>query len=270
MFSTSCFQIIAFLGLWAVIWLPFAILVARLIGWQPTQPLTVKKKLILLASLYILAPVIIWWKTRSGSISLNDLGLNWQLSTLTSVGWGLIISLVGLATVFSLESLFNLVIWHWHKSRLLWSSIVPISILSLGISFIEELVFRGYVINILKADYSYWIAATISSVIFALLHLIWERKTTIPQLPGLWLMGMVLAGARSIDNGNLGLAWGLHSGWILGLSCIDSAQLITYNEKAQSWIIGIYQQPLAGIAGIFCMLATAVVLWFLSPILITF
>ncbi len=269
MFSTSCFQVVAFFGLWAVIWLPFAILVARLIGWQPAQPLTVKQKLILLASLYILAPVIIWWKTRLQSISLSDLGLDWQLSILISVGWGLIISLLGLVIIFSLESIFNLVLWHWHQSRLLWSSIAPILFLSLGISFIEELVFRGYIINILKADYSYPIAATISSVIFALLHLIWERKTTIPQLPGLWLMGMVLAGARLIDNGNLGLALGLHSGWIFGLSCIDSAQLITYNKQAKSWIIGFYQQPLAGVAGIFCMLATAVVLWFLSPIIIT-
>ena len=151
----------------------------------------------------------------------------------------------------------------------MWSLIVPILILSLGISFIEELVFRGYIINILNAEHSYWLAATISSIIFALLHLIWERKTTIPQLPGLWLMGMVLAGARLVDHGSLGLAWGLHSGWILGLSCIDSAKLITYNKQAQSWIIGIYQQPLAGIAGIFCMLATAIILWFLGPILIT-
>ena len=92
MFSTSCFQVVAFFGLWAVIWLPFAILVARLIGWQPAQPLTVKQKLILLASLYILAPVIIWWKTRLQSMSLSDLGLDWQLSILISVGWGLIIS----------------------------------------------------------------------------------------------------------------------------------------------------------------------------------
>lgn len=267
MFSTSWLKVFVFFGVWAVIWLPLAILVARLIDWQPTQPLTVKQKLILLASLYVLAPVIVWWKTRSPSLSFDDLGFTWQLSTLTSMGWGLIISLVGLATVFGLESLLGLVTWHWQKSRILWFLSLPILILSLGIGFVEELVFRGYVINTLKVEYSYWVTATISSVIFALLHLIWERKTTIPQLPGLWLMGMVLAGARLVDSGSLGLAWGLHSGWIWGLSCIDSAQLVTYKEKGKSWIVGIYQQPLAGVAGIFCMLATAVVLWFLTPVL---
>ncbi len=265
MFSTSSLKVISFFGVWAVIWLPLALLVARLIDWQPTQPLTTKQKLILLASLYILAPIIVWWKMSADSLSFKDaFGLTWQLSTLTSVGWGLIISLVGLATVFGLESLLGLVTWHWQQTKFLWSLIIPILLLSLAISSIEELIFRGYLIEILKVDYSYWVTATISSVIFALLHLIWERKTTIPQLPGLWLMGMVLTGAVLVDRGSLGLAIGLHTGWIWSLSCLDSAQLITYNEKDKSWITGFYQQPLAGIAGIFCLLATAISLWFLQ------
>ncbi len=77
-------------------------------------------------------------------------------------------------------------------------------------------------------------------------------------------MGMVLAGAVLVDRGSLSLAIGLHGGWIWGLSCIDSVQLISYNEKDKSWITGLYQQPLAGVAGIFCMLFTAVILWFLQ------
>jgi uncharacterized protein len=264
MFSTSSLKVISFFGVWAVIWLPLALLVARLINWQPTQPLNSKQKLILLASLYILAPIIIWWKIPVDRLSFDDIFSSiWQLSTLTSVGWGLMISLVGLATVFALESLFGLVTWDWQKAQLLWSLIIPILFLSLAISSVEELVFRSYIIQILKVDYSYWVTATISSVIFALLHLIWERKTTIPQLPGLWLMGMVLSKAVLVNRGSLALAIGLHSGWIWGLSCIDSVQLITYTGKDKSWLTGFYQQPLAGVAGISCMLATAVFLWML-------
>jgi membrane protease YdiL (CAAX protease family) len=114
----------------------------------------------------------------------------------------------------------------------------------------------------LEQDYSVWIAATISSLIFAVLHLIWEQQQTIPQLPGLWLMGVVLVLARFVDRGNLGLAWGLHSGWIWAIACIDTAQLIDYTDQISDWVTGKNKKPLAGVAGIVCLLLTAVTLWF--------
>jgi uncharacterized protein len=261
MFDTSLFKVFTFFGMWAVIWLPITLLIVRLIDWQPNQPLIPKHKLILLASLYILVPLIMWWKIKGENLSLNSLGLNWQPSTLTSLALGLILSIASLAIVFSLESLFGLVNWHWENSQLLAPLLLPILALSLLISLIEELVFRGYVFSTLRIDYPNWLAATISSAIFALLHLIWERKQTLPQLPGLWLMGMVLVGARLVSLGSLSLAWGLHAGWIWGLTCLDSAQLITYPQKGESWITGINHQPLAGVAGIFCLLLTAVSLY---------
>ncbi|HAJ62065.1 MAG TPA: CPBP family intramembrane metalloprotease domain-containing protein, partial [Cyanobacteria bacterium UBA8543] len=104
------------------------------------------------------------------------------------------------------------------------------------------------------------VAAAISSVIFALLHLIWDRQDTLPQLPGLWLMGMVLVLARWVDDGSLGLAWGLHAGWICGLTCLDSAELISYTGKGPVWMIGFREQPLAGVAGLLCLLGVGAVL----------
>jgi membrane protease YdiL (CAAX protease family) len=101
------------------------------------------------------------------------------------------------------------------------------------------------------------VAGAISSLIFALLHLLWERQQTLPQLPGLFLMGMVLVWARAIDHGSLGLAWGLHSGWVWGLALLDSAELMSYSDSGLVWVKGIYNQPLAGLAGILCLLGTA-------------
>jgi uncharacterized protein len=261
MSDTSLLKVLTFFGMWAVIWLPVALVIARLIDWQPNQPLIPKQKLILLASLYILVPLIMWWKIKGESLSFASLGLNWQPSILTSLAWGLVFSTASLAIVFCLESLFGLVNWHWENSQLLSPLLLPILSLSLIISLVEESVFRGYVFSTLRIDYPHWLAATISSIIFALLHLIWERKQTLPQLPGLWLMGMVLVGARLVDGGSLGLAWGLHAGWIWGLTCLDSAELITYTKKGESWITGINNQPLAGVAGIFCLILTALGLW---------
>ncbi|MGL5793586.1 MAG: lysostaphin resistance A-like protein, partial [Waterburya sp.] len=138
--------------------------------------------------------------------------------------------------------------------------ILPILGLSLLISLVEEVVFRGYIFTILLTDHSYWLAAIMSSLIFALLHLIWERKATLPQIPGLWLMGMILVGARLLNNDNIYLALGLHAGWIWGLTCIDSVQLISYNYQ-NNWFTGINNQPLAGGAGLSCLAFTGLILW---------
>ena len=94
-----------------------------------------------------------------------------------------------------------------------------------------------------------------------MLHLVWEQKETIPQLPGLWLMGMVLVLARYVDKGNLGLAWGLHSGLVWAIATIDTAELITYTGKVPPWVTGMYGKPLAGLTGISFLLATGAVLW---------
>ena len=120
--------------------------------------------------------------------------------------------------------------------------------------------FRGVIQTTLEDDHNILIAAILCNIAFALLHLVWEREETIPQLPGLWLMGMVLTEAKWINH-SLGLPWGLHAGWILGISLLESAKLITYTDLKGNYIIGIRQKPLAGIMGIFSLLLTSMVLW---------
>lgn len=260
MLSASWFKVLTFFGIWAAIWLPIALLVSKLIGWQPNEPLTLKQKLILLASLYILVPAIIVWKINVDSLSLASLGLTPGSNLLRDQLLGLLLSLVSLIIVFSIESMGNLLNWHWHHLQRLQPLILPIFGLSLVISLIEELVFRGYVFSTFIAESSWWLAAIMSSLMFALLHLVWERKQTLPQVPGLFLMGMVLVIARTIAHNSLYLAVGLHTGWIWGLTCIDSAQLVTYKHQ-NHWMTGINQQPLAGLAGFLCLGITGVALW---------
>ena len=263
MFDTSWLKVFTFLGVWAVIWLPIAYVLSKIIGWQPGETLIPKQKLILLTSLYLFSPIILGWKLKIEDISLIDLGLSFHSNILFSIVLGLIVGLASLLIIFTLESICNLVTWHWKNSSELLTSLLPILLLSLLISVIEESVFRGYIFITLIDDYSLWWGAAISSLIFALLHLIWERKETLPQIPGLWLMGMVLILARIIDSNSLGLAIGLHAAWIWGLTCIDSAELITYSKK-DSWLTGFNQQPLAGIAGILCLVITSFILWYIS------
>lgn len=263
MLDSSWSKIFVFFGVWAAVWLPIAFILSRLIGWQPNQPLAPKQKIVLLLSLYILAPVVLAWQVRLEKLSLIDLGLGFNSHILADVILGLVISLTSLIIIFVAKSALNLVSWHRENIKNLLPLLAPILALSLLVSAIEEIVFRGYIFSTLLTDNSFWLAAISSSAIFALLHLIWERKETAPQIPGLWLMGMVLIGAVIINQGHIYLALGLHAGWIWGLTCIDSAQLLTYNYK-NHWFTGINQQPLAGVAGISCLTLAGLTLWLVS------
>lgn len=258
--DTSWFRVLSFLGVWAIVWLPIALLISRTSDWQPKEPLTPQQKLVLLASLYVLAPGIIAGQIRAESMSIADLGLSLVPSNLWYVLLGLGVSLVGLILVFALESAGNLITWHWQNFQQVLTISLPILVLSLLISSIEELVFRGYIFATLLTDNSLLAAAIVSSLIFAALHLIWERKQTLPQLPGLWLMGMILVAARVLSNDTIYFSLGLHAGWIWGLTCIDSASLLSY-KCDNHWFSGIKQQPLAGMGGILCMLGTGLLIW---------
>ena len=258
--GTSWFNIITFFGLWTIIWLPIALSIARLINWQPNNSLAPQQKLVLLASLYVLAPAVIFWKIERENLSFADLGLSYSSGSLWYVLFGLTASSLGLLVVFSLETGGKLIDWHWRNIQQVPYLLLPILGLSLIISLVEEAIFRGYVFSTLLLDNSPIVAAIASSIIFAALHLIWERKQTTPQLPGLCLMGMVLVAARVFADDEIYLALGLHAGWIWGLTCIDSANLLTYKHQ-DHWFTGIKQQPLAGMGGILCIAITGLAIW---------
>ncbi len=252
--ATALVKVTAFFLAWGILWLPLLIPVAILIKWHPPQPLTEKQKLPLVASLYLIAPLILAASAWVEDSSFPEYGLSWQRNILTSLGLGFILGTLSLVVTFSGEWLFGLLKWRWENLKRLPPLLLPLLLVGLWIGVTEELIFRGLLINELQQDYNLIFAAVISSLIFALLHLVWEQKDTLPQLPGLWLMGLVLVLSRWVDNSNLGLAWGLHASWVWGLSCLDSAELIAYTGKGGQWLTGIGNKPLAGVAGIFCLL----------------
>jgi uncharacterized protein len=266
-------KVIVFFSTWAGLWLPVAIILAIALKWHPPQPLG-NKKLPLLASLYLIVPLILWATTWIEGASLADWGWDWQPATVRSVLLGLTLAAVSLTILFGVQltagwlELQNTkvqtetgeTIINFPASILKPSTLVTL-LLALWISATEELIFRGCLQNLLQQDYSILTAGAIASLIFAIAHLIWAAKETIPQLPGLWLMGLVLILARIADNGSLGLAIGLHAGWIWGITTVDTEGLINQTNKVPEWITGIAAKPLAGVAGILLLLATAAVLF---------
>jgi membrane protease YdiL (CAAX protease family) len=248
-----------FFLIWSVLWLPIAIPVAIALKWQPPKPLEVGQKLPLVASLYSLAPLVLWGFAQLQSLPFATYGWFWDGSVLKSLGLGLGLGAAGILVLFGLQTLLGWVTWKVDSWKQLGTAIVATLVLGLMIGGIEELVFRGFVFGQLLQEFDFWTSAIVSSIIFALLHLVWEGKDNLPQLPGLSLMGVVLCLSVSFKAGrvDLGLAWGLHAGWIWMMASLDAAELIHYTGRAPDWLTGLDNKPLAGFMGLGFLLATA-------------
>lgn len=275
--SPALLKMLVFLGLWLGLWLPFAIPRSLRLKWRPGLPLSAEQRLPLLLSLYLLAPIAAGIIATLETSNFSDYGLVWETSTLASVSRGIAVGILGLMLLFYCQSVFGAIDWTFPIDK---SAKEPPSILSglgefivrrttvwvrafflaLWVAGTEEFIFRGVLQNLLQSEYSGWVGAAIGSLIFALLHLIWDIPETLPQIPGLWLMGMVLAWARMVDGGSIALAWGIHTGWVWGLVSLDTAGIVRYTGNIPEWVSGISGKPLAGILGIVLLLATSVVI----------
>lgn len=285
-------RVVLFFLIWVMLWLPIAIPLAIALKWRPPQPITVSQKLPLLASLYLIAPPVLWGATRVEGVSLANYGLILQPSFLLSIIVGLGMGALGIGLLFAVQWLLGWVYWQSKEKSpgveespteplppslskatavdadiapqsppKLASVLLPTLLLGLWVSGTEEVIFRGFLLNQFQQLYWVGVAAAIASLIFAVLHLVWEGQENIPQLPGLWLMGMVLVLARWVDGGSLGLAWGLHAGWIWGMASLDTAESIAYSGKGPEWMTGLAGKPLAGGMAILLLLGTGAILW---------
>jgi membrane protease YdiL (CAAX protease family) len=266
--DSAVLLVVAFFLFWLVLWLPFAGILAIALRWQPNQPLAPAQKIPLIVSLYLLAPLILWGIQWLGLGSFASYGWVNQVSILQSLLLGFLAGVIGIVLVFSCQLQLGWCNLETEKISLIKSHIIPISLVALFVGGIEELIFRGFLLTTLDQDYPLWVAAVLSSIIFAVLHLIWEQKETVPQLPGLWLMGMVLVTARLVNGNHLGIAWGLHTGWVWAIATIDTVGLISYTGKVSEIWTGKYQKPLAGITGIICVVGTGIALWGLSSVIL--
>lgn len=260
------FVVMAFFIAWVGCWLPIAAGTAMALKWQPHKTLQPEQKLPLLIPLYLLAPLILWGISSLGVRSFSDYGFVGNISILSSLLLGFSLGVISLAIVFIGQFWLAWCTWQESNFKLILPNLLPILLIALLVGAIEELVFRGFLLTELGREYPIWVAAVISSLIFALLHLVWEQQETIPQLFGLWLMGMVLVLARFADRGNLGIAWGLHAGWVWAIATLDTTELITYTGKVSEWFTGKNKKPLAGLAGIVCVLLAGAILWFFPQI----
>jgi hypothetical protein len=127
------------------------------------------------------------------------------------------------------------------------------SLTAVGVGLAEELFFRGWMLDELDRDYQPQMSLMIDAAIFALLHFIKPipvMLATLPQFPGLWLLGIMLVIAKRQHRNLLGISIGIHAGMVWLYYIINVGQMVRYSGQVPEWVTGINGNPLSGLLGI--------------------
>ncbi len=198
---------------------------------------------------------------------LRYYGLEWNARFRRELLLGLVVGFLTLMTMFGLEGGLGWLTWQ-PPSANLGRVIVEGLAIALGVSFAEELVFRGWLLQELERDYSLPIALWVTSVLYVLLHFIRPLEAIIAtwtQFLGLTIMGLSYVWARRLCRGRLSFAIGLHGGLIWSYYIINVPDLVQYSGRVPLWVTGIDNNPLAGLIGLAFLTSIATAIRSLMP-----
>ncbi|MEB3229573.1 MAG: CPBP family intramembrane glutamic endopeptidase, partial [Leptolyngbyaceae bacterium] len=197
---------------------------------------------------------------------LHHYGLSWDWANGRGLLWGYGIGLLCLLLLFGLQQGLGWIEWTSIQS----TDVMPLLniglsglLVALGVGLGEELVFRGWLLDELERDYSAGVALWGSSLLFAVLHFIRplsEIIRTFPQFPGLVMLGLVLVWAKRSRHGQLGIAIGLHAGFVSAYYWVNVGQLVQYQPGVPEWWSGVDRNPLAGLLSLGFL--TILAIWF--------
>ncbi len=263
----SIAALVGFFGIWLGLWVPLAIIVAKTQNWTWTYPPPQEQKIPLLLPLYGVAPLAVWvYSTFLTVADWSTFGLRWHQNLGMAALYGFVVGFLGVLLLVLGElglgwRRFSPGQLQHTRPNLLGLGIFGLLALTCLIGGIEELVFRGVLVQGLLQALPGWGVVVLVSVIFALSHLVWDGSKGIPSLPGLALMGAVLLLARWIGGGLLGLPWGLHTGWIFAIALVDSFHLTPLEERQLPGWAGEPDQPLTGLPALGLLALTGLGLW---------
>lgn len=247
-----------FLATLLLIWLPIAAPL-YLIWGEPSAT-----GLVLLVYCEFIALIWAWGRNveqKARPYTYYGLVFSWQ--NLLECSIGIAFGVISLSLLMLLETSLG---WQKWQAGVNWSgAILPGLLTGIGTGFAEELLFRGWLLTELEKDYGEKRSLFLASGIFALLHLnfvkLFESIAIVGvQLPGLALLGMDLVWAKRSRSGRLGLAIGLHSGLVWAYYAIATTKLLVPAHVVPEWVTGINGNPIAGMMGIMCLGAIALVL----------
>lgn len=242
----------------SLLWLPFAV---PLYLFMPDANLGSILALVVLYIEFIFL-LRLWGKeVYQQPHILQNYGL--IFSRRNGVDWlqGLAIGLILVFVLFSVEGWLGWLVWQQPSAIVLRQVVLSGIPTGIGFGFVEELLFRGWLLSELERDYSLSVAMWITTLIYAVAHFIKPLPDIINSLPqffGLLLLGLILVWAKRRRKGRLGLSIGLHGGLVWGYYIIDVADLIKFTNVVPAWITGINNNPLAGMMGLVFLSGIAV------------
>ncbi|MBD2233251.1 CPBP family intramembrane glutamic endopeptidase [Phormidium tenue] len=252
-----------------------------------TYPVAPQHKLPLLLPLYLLAPIAVESHRRLAASTWSAYGIAWDWPFARAAAAGFGVAAGGVALLVALQVGLGWRRWHppgqpvdpggaalsptgqasvstddqTRSSPSPGVVLLAVLPLALFVGWIEELVFRGVLVNGLGQALPVGLMAIAVCLIFAVSHLVWDGPAGAPQLPGLAVMGAVLLLARWAGGGSLGLAWGLHAGWVFAIAAIDALALLKPGKDGPIWLVGLPDQPLTGVLPLGLLVLTGVGVW---------
>jgi membrane protease YdiL (CAAX protease family) len=190
-----------------------------------------------------------------------------------SLAAGVGLALVSMAALFGLELALGWAVWQPDPITPLMAGTIALNVvlLGVGVGFLEELFFRGWLLAELRAGWRSrplapaW-AAFHCNWIFAVSHFLkpWDViRETWPQFLGLLVLGQLLVAARhcglgqplqarrrETPRGSLAVPMGLHGGWVAAITGVNLTGAIAYPGTVPAWITGVGGNPLAGAIGV--------------------
>ena len=135
-------------------------------------------------------------------------------------------------------------------------------LLIIGIGFVEELIFRGWLLEELKNQYGLKKAFIFQAIVFSIVHIGFDMPfwQMVSILFGLFLLGILLSLIRIKDDNSLWGCAGLHGG-LVGMWFLMNNGLIEISKDAPIWLVGpgaINTNPLGGSYGISLLLISCI------------
>lgn len=235
-----------------MLWLPLALPIYWLV--EDTNLESILTLVILYIEFIFL--LNIWGKkVYQKSAILSYYGLEFTRINGVELLQGLAIGLTFVLVLFGLEGVLGWLVWQQPKVFLV-KIILEGLLVSLGVGFAEELLFRGWLLAELERDYKLNIALGIDAIFFAVCHFIKPLEAiihTLPQFPALVLLGLTQVWGKRWRRGRLGLPIGLHGGLVWGYYMINVGELTKYSGQVPDWVTGVNNNPLQGVMGVMFM-----------------
>jgi membrane protease YdiL (CAAX protease family) len=274
-----CYVVALVVGLFGV-QIPIAILLlvavlagaldqSALMQLQYSLPFLVLNTVISLA--VILPLTYVFRRFLDGDTVLN-LGLHRRRAWLREVLGGLVLGTALMGLIFLIEWGAGWLVvegfsWQSQSLTLVLASQIGYLLISVAVAFYEELAFRGYILQNLRADWGVIVALVVSSLLFGVFHGL-NPNATLLALSNIFLAGVLLA-ACYLATRSLWLAMAFHFSWnfVQGpllsfpLSGLDTPGLLVTRIEGNPLVTGGAFGPEGGLLGSGVMCLGLLLLW---------